>query len=137
LLSYTRLEPGTLARAQRTAAAGGSRMWSRFAVFARPAPALGVCAVALALLAYGTLESRRLEIGDIGTGAPELRANSRYNVDNAAITHQYNIGVDVLSVIVETTGFDDACLHYPVMSAIERFEMNMRGVAGVQSVTSV
>lgn len=112
-------------------------MWSRFAVFARPAPALGVFAVALALLAYGTLESRRLEIGDIGTGAPELRANSRYNVDNAAITHQYNIGVDVLSVIVETTGFDDACLHYPVMSAIERFEMNMRGVAGVQSVTSV
>ena len=137
LLSYTRLERGTLARAQRTAAAGGSRMWSRFAVFARPAPALGVFAVALALLAYGTLESRRLEIGDIGTGAPELRANSRYNLDNAAITHQYNIGVDVLSVIVETTGFDDACLHYPVMSAIEKFEMNMRGVAGVQSVTSV
>ncbi|KVR70940.1 transporter [Burkholderia cepacia] len=137
LLSYTRLERGTLARAQRTAAAGGSGRWSRFAVFARPAPALGVFAVALALLAYGTLESRKLEIGDIGTGAPELRANSRYNIDNAAITHQYNIGVDVLSVIVETTGFDDACLHYPVMSAIEQFEMNMRGVAGVQSVTSV
>ena len=40
-------------------------------------------------------------------------------------------------MIVETTGFDDACLHYPVMSAIERFEMEMRGVAGVQSVVSV
>ncbi|WP_455775554.1 efflux RND transporter permease subunit, partial [Burkholderia stabilis] len=53
LLSYTRLERGTLARAQRTAAAGGSPMWSRFAVFARPAPALGVFAVALARLADG------------------------------------------------------------------------------------
>jgi predicted RND superfamily exporter protein len=137
LLSYTRLERGTLARAQRTAAAGGSRLWSGFAMFARPLPALGVSMVALGLLAYGALESRKLEIGDIGTGAPELRASSRYNVDNAAITHQYDIGVDVLSVIVETTGFDDACLHYPVMSAIEKFEMDMRGVAGVQSVTSV
>lgn len=137
LLSYTRLERGTLARAQRTAAAGGGRLWSGFAMFARPLPALGVFALALGLLVYGALESRKLEIGDIGTGAPELRANSRYNVDNAAITHQYDIGVDVLSVIVETTGFDDACLHYPVMSAIEKFEMDMRGVAGVQSVTSV
>ncbi|WDD92169.1 MMPL family transporter [Burkholderia sp. FERM BP-3421] len=137
LLSYTRLERGALARARRSASAGGGRTWAAFAVFARPLPALGVFAVALALLAYGTLESRRLEIGDVGTGAPELRANSRYNLDNAAITHQYDIGVDVLSVIVETTGFDDACLHYPVMSAIETFEMRMRGVAGVQSVTSV
>ncbi len=137
LLSYTRLERGALARAQRSASAGGGRMWAGFAVFARPLPALGVFAVALALLAYGTFESRRLEIGDVGTGAPELRANSRYNLDNAAITHQYDIGVDVLSVIVETSGFDDACLHYPVMSAIELFEMRMRGVAGVQSVTSV
>jgi uncharacterized protein len=137
LLSYTRLERGTLKRAQRVAAAGGNRLWAGFAIFAKPLPALGVFAIALVLLAFGTLESRKLEIGDIGAGAPELRSTSRYNIDNAAVTHQYNIGVDVLSVIVETAGFDDACLHFPVMSVIERFEMQMRGVDGVQSVTSV
>jgi predicted RND superfamily exporter protein len=137
LLSYTRLERGTLLRAQRIAAAGGSRIWTGFSIFTKPLPALGVFAVALLLLAYGAFESRQLQIGDIGVGAPELRSASRYNIDNAAVTHQYNIGVDVLSVIVETTGFDDACLHFPVMSAIERFEMQMRGVDGVQSVTSV
>ncbi|QLD51581.1 efflux RND transporter permease subunit [Paraburkholderia fungorum] len=137
LLSYTRLEAGTLARAKNRAAQGGSRLWTRFAMFARPAPALGVFVIALLLLAFGARESRKLQIGDIGAGAPELRATSRYNLDNARITSQYNIGVDALAVIVETTGYDDACLHYPVMSAIERFEMEMRGVAGVQSVVSV
>ncbi|WP_043288706.1 efflux RND transporter permease subunit [Paraburkholderia oxyphila] len=137
LLSYTKLERGALARAQRSAERSKEGGWARFGVFARPLPALGVFAVALALLAYGAEASRGLQIGDIGSGAPELRANSRYNVDNARITSQYNIGVDALAVIVETQGYDDACLHYPVMSAIERFEMQMRGVSGVQSVVSV
>ena len=137
LLSYTQLEARTLARARCRAAAGGSRLWQITASFARPGPALGIFVVVLALLGFGAQESRKLQFGDIGSGAPELRSNSRYNTDNAAVTRQYNIGVDLLSVIVETTGFDDACLHYPVMSAIERFEMQMRGVAGVQSVVSV
>lgn len=141
LLSYTRLERGALARAQRRVvqqkSGGRADGWARFGVFARPLPALGVFAVALALLAFGAQASRALQIGDIGSGAPELRATSRYNLDNARITSQYNIGVDALAVIVETQGYDDACLHYPVMSAIERFEMQMRGVAGVQSVVSV
>ncbi len=137
LLSWTKLERGALARAARGAHGDGRKGWARFGVFARPLPALGVFALALVLLAGGAYGSRALQIGDIGSGAPELRANARYNLDNAAITSQYNIGVDALSVIVETTGFDDACLHYPVMSAIERFEMQMRGVAGVQSVVSV
>ncbi|QBR02844.1 efflux RND transporter permease subunit [Paraburkholderia pallida] len=137
LLSYTKLERGALARAQHSAVRSKEGGWARFGVFARPLPALGVFAVALALLAYGAEASRGLQIGDIGSGAPELRTNSRYNVDNARITSQYNIGVDALAVIVETQGYDDACLHYPVMSAIERFEMQMRGVSGVQSVVSV
>ncbi|WP_321957638.1 efflux RND transporter permease subunit [Paraburkholderia bannensis] len=141
LLSYTRLERGALARAQSRVAQrrSGAKAdgWARFGVFARPLPALGVFALALGLLAFGAQASRALQIGDIGSGAPELRATSRYNVDNARITSQYNIGVDALAVIVETQGYDDACLHYPVMSAIERFEMQMRGVAGVQSVVSV
>jgi predicted RND superfamily exporter protein len=141
LLSYTRLERAALARAQRRVLRFQRRAkadgWARFGIFARPLPALGVFALALGLLAFGAQASRALQIGDIGSGAPELRANSRYNLDNARITSQYNIGVDALAVIVETQGYDDACLHYPVMSAIERFEMQMRGVAGVQSVVSV
>lgn len=137
LLSYTRLEPSALARSQARRAQGGGGLWRKFGALARPAPALGVFVAALALLAAGAIESRGLKIGDVGTGAPELRADSRYNRDSASIVSQYNIGSDALTVVVEPAGFDDGCLHYPVMSAVERFEMHMRGVSGVQSVVSV
>ncbi|WP_455288619.1 efflux RND transporter permease subunit [Cupriavidus necator] len=137
LLSYTRLEPSALAAAQARRAAGGGVLWQKFGALARPGPALVVFAAALALLAVGAVASRGLKIGDVGNGAPELRADSRYNRDSARLVSQYNIGSDALTVVVEPTGFDDGCLHYPVMSAVERFEMHMRGVAGVQSVVSV
>ncbi|CAG2157982.1 hypothetical protein LMG31506_06192 [Cupriavidus yeoncheonensis] len=141
LLSYTRLEPSALARAQARRAQekgqGNGGLWQKFGALARPAPALCVFLAALALLAAGAIESRGLKIGDVGTGAPELRADSRYNRDSASIVGQYNIGSDALTVVVEPTDFDDGCLHYPVMSAVERFEMHMRGVSGVQSVVSV
>lgn len=51
------------------------------------------------LLAGGTqVTSRHLLTGDIGAGAPELRAESRYNRDNDRIISTYSIGMDVLSV---------------------------------------
>lgn len=141
LLSYTTLEPSALARAQarraRETGQGSGGVWQKFGALARPVPAFCVFLAALALLAGGAIASRGLKIGDVGTGAPELRADSRYNRDSASIVSQYNIGSDALTVVVEPTGFDDGCLHYPVMSAVERFEMHMRGVSGVQSVVSV
>jgi hypothetical protein len=62
------------------------------------------------LLAAGTYESRNLLTGDVGTGAPELRAESRYNRDNDTIIGSYSIGMDVLSVFVETSTSTKAAL---------------------------
>jgi predicted RND superfamily exporter protein len=134
VLSWLQLEPSANRAADRTQR---HPLWWRVSGFAERKTGLAAFAVALALLAVGTLQSRHLTIGDIGSGVPELRDDSRYNRDNSAIVSHYNVGVDVLSVIVETKGYDDACLHYPVMAAIDRFELFMRGVAGVQSVMSV
>ena len=49
-------------------------------------PEAGAVIVAIALGLGGHLVSQKLQIGDLDPGAPELRANSRYNVDNAFIT---------------------------------------------------
>ncbi|WP_211455083.1 efflux RND transporter permease subunit [Collimonas antrihumi] len=114
-----------------------SRFWWALSSAAEPRVALLVILFSVVLLVLGAAGARHLKIGDIGNGVPELRENSRYNRDNAAITSQYNVGVDVLSVIAETNETGDACLQYPVMSSIERFEIFMRGVAGVRSVDSV
>ncbi len=136
LLSGMRLEDS----ARRTATAGGKRhpFWWKLSAVTRPGTALLVAVVCLGLLGLGIAESRKLVIGDIGSGAPEFREDSRYNRDNASIVGSYAIGVDVLSVVVEAKGFEgDACLHYSVMNAVDRFATFMRGVHGVQSVVSV
>ncbi|MDB5987699.1 MAG: family transporter, partial [Nevskia sp.] len=71
-------------------------------------------------------------------GAPELRKDSRYNYDNRTIGDSYNIGTDLLSVIVEAKNFEgDSCLQYPVVNLLDRFELYARGIEGVRSVTSV
>jgi predicted RND superfamily exporter protein len=114
-----------------------TRLWWWMSGAATPRGILIVLTVSAALLIAGALGARHLKIGDIGNGVPELRESARYNVDNAAITNHYNIGIDVLTVVVENAVQGDACLQYPVMSAIERFEIFMRGVAGVRSVVSV
>ena len=68
---------------------------------------------------------------------PELRADSRYNRDNEKIMGNYSIGMDTLSVYVETQGMGEACLKWPAMNAVDRFDFAMRGVDGVRSVTTV
>jgi predicted RND superfamily exporter protein len=117
---------------------GGAKIWSIVAKCAEPRCALYVFAVCIVLLIGTTWLSRGLVIGDSGTGAPELRPDSRYNRDSNQIAKSYLIGVDVLTVIAEAKDFEgDSCLHYPVTNLIDRFELYMRGVAGVQSVLSV
>ncbi|MFK8331006.1 RND family transporter [Pseudomonas sp. BJa5] len=136
IIAYLRLEPSVLqhARAQGT---GRHRLWWRLSALAEPGPALGVFALSLLLLAAGAYKARDLAVGDIGAGAPELRDDSRYNLDNHKIVSSYSIGLDVLSVFVEVKGIEEGCLDPAVMRAVEAFDFRMRAVKGVQSVQSV
>ncbi|QHG68263.1 MMPL family transporter [Pseudomonas putida] len=136
ILSWLRLEPATLQKAQAREA-GRHRLWWRLSALAEPGPALAVFAVSLALLVGGAWKARELAMGDIGAGAPELRGDSRYNKDNARIIGSYSIGLDVLSVFVEVKGVEEGCLSPEVMRAVEAFDFRMRTVSGVQSVQSV
>ncbi|MNG82283.1 preprotein translocase subunit SecD [compost metagenome] len=112
-------------------------LWWRLSALAEPRPALLVFALSLLLLGVGVFKARELAVGDIGPGAPELRADSRYNQDNQRIVGSYAIGLDVLAVFVQTHGIDEACLAPVVMRTVEAFDFQMRNVAGVQSVQSV
>lgn len=138
--------PIALSLVSRKAAASGrppaaqaarTGKWWKLSALAEPGAGLVTIAVALGLLAAGVHFSRHLQTGDIGAGAPELRADSRYNRDNAQIASQYSIGMDTLSVYAETSNLDEACLNWPVMNAVERFDLFMRGVDGVRSVATV
>jgi hypothetical protein len=133
-LSHLTLESSPGSREQ---AAARNPLWWRISAFAEPRTALITIGAWLVLLAVGTVYSRHLLTGDIGAGVPELRAESRYNQDNDKIVASYSIGMDVLSVFVETKDMTEACLQWPVMNAVERFDHHVRGIDGVRSVTTV
>ncbi|SER22277.1 hypothetical protein SAMN04488038_12217 [Solimonas aquatica] len=138
LLTHIRLERSSLEYSSRPASPRVTWAWKMIARCAEPKYALYTFVVCFVVLVVATQASRKMVIGDSGTGAPELRQDSRYNYDNRAIASAYNIGTDVLSVIVEAPDFEgDSCLHYSVVQLVDRFELFMRGVSGVQSVTSV
>ena len=135
ILSYLKLEPGALAQGLKVQ--GRHALWWRLSALAEPKPALAVFVVSLLLLGVGAWKARDLAVGDIGVGAPELRADSRYNQDNQKIINSYSIGLDVMSVFVQVKGIEEGCLAPEVMRAIESFDFQIRSVEGVQSVQSV
>ncbi|MCK4503163.1 MAG: MMPL family transporter, partial [Desulfuromonadales bacterium] len=107
-------------------------VWSFFERAAEPKSATVIIVVAIALLGFGLWKGSDVKIGDMHRGVPELRTDSRYNRDSAVITEHFSIGVDIISVIVETK--PDGCIDYDIMTAIDRFAWHMNNVEGVQSI---
>src|SRR5690606_17507036 len=78
--------------------------------------------VTLALTAIlavaGFAVSLQLKIGDLDPGAPELRADSRYNLDNAYITANYSLSSDLFAVMLKTPS--EGCLKYESLIEADR-----------------
>ena len=136
IIAHLTLEPRSLT-ARSPLSHQRHPLWWRLSALATPGPALWVFAISLLLLGVGATKARQLQIGDIGSGAPELRTDSRYNQDNQKIISSYSIGLDVLSVFLTVADRSEACLDPNVMRAVETFDFKMREVEGVQSVQSV
>ena len=138
ILSYLTLEKESIEHSKQAEEGFGGKLWDTVARCAEPKIAVWVFAFALVWMGIATWQSRHLVIGDSGVGVPELHEDSRYNIDNRKIANSYDIGVDLLTVMVEAPDFEtDSCLQYPVINLVDRFELFLRGVHGVQSVTSV
>ncbi|MBC2715573.1 MAG: MMPL family transporter [Desulfobacteraceae bacterium] len=97
--------------------------------------AAAIVMVVLCLTIFGAWKGAGVKIGDLHQGVPEFRPDSRYNLDTAAITDRFSIGVDSISVIVETVAF--GCLDYEAMSDIDEFAWYMQNVEGVVSVVTL
>ncbi len=131
LLSFVRLKPEYLSRvAQRKERT--NVIWTKLARISEARISLVIIAIALVLFVTGHRKASEIKIGDLNEGVPELRESSRYNIDSSTITKNFTIGVDLLSVIVETV--PDGCIDYEVMANMDRFEWHMRNIPGVQSV---
>jgi predicted RND superfamily exporter protein len=110
-------------------------LWNVIAVVSRKKPAIIAILIGVLLAALGYWKGSEIAIGDLHDGVPEFHADSTYNNDTRTITERFSIGVDILSVIVETS--KDGCIDYDVMRDIDRFAWTIENVEGVQSVISL
>ncbi len=96
-----------------------------------------IVGISALILALGLWKAHDLKVGDYGTGVPELRSTSRYNMDNDVIVKKFAVGVNTLGVVAQTKGVQGACTNYDIMSSIEKFDWYMQNVEGTQSVMSL
>lgn len=110
-------------------------VWRGLSMFANRKVAPVPIVIAILMAIFGYSYSQGLKIGDLDEGAPELRADSRYNQDNAYMVGNYSTSSDVMVVMVETP--PEQCNAFKVMDAMDRFMWYMENVPGVQSTTSL
>jgi predicted RND superfamily exporter protein len=136
LLSYTGVSEKA---AQRSLRAESSEvrppLWRWLDRFTGRGWARIVVVMSVVLAVAGFAVSQRLAIGDLDPGAPELRADSRYNRDVAFVNAAYGASSDVLAVMVKAP--DGQCSQYATLNKIDALEWQLRQLDGVESTNSL
>ncbi|HVO06870.1 MAG TPA: MMPL family transporter [Burkholderiaceae bacterium] len=140
LLSHVGVSDAAAARALRAESdearhQGFNRVFAVLGRFVERRWALATVGASAVLALVGYAVSHQLKIGDLDPGAPELRADSRYNRDNAYITHNYSLSSDTFAVIVKTD--KEGCLKYPTLIEADRLAWQLQQVPGVQTTVSL
>ncbi len=135
LLSYTGVSRVAADRALK-ASEGEHPLVKHLERFTTRPWAIAVIVAMFVLGLGGLVVNHDLKIGDLDPGAPELRANSTYNRDNAYITSHYELSSDQLAVIVVTPE-SQGLVSFEVMLQMDRLEEILRDVPGVQTTMSL
>lgn len=140
LLSYTGVSARAAARSLRAEDAGqagapGGRLWQLLTRFTERRWASSAVAAGLVLGVAGFAASTQLKIGDLDPGAPEMRADSRYNRDVAFLNTAYGASSDVLAVMVRTP--PGQCANYETLNKVDALEWQLRQLEGVESTNTL
>ena len=139
LLSYLPTARIVATHAGKAAAGveGEHRIWHALSHCADRRISAWIIAASVVLAGFGAWKAKDLTVGDLGEGVPELRDDSRYNRDSAAITRNFAIGVDVLAIVAQSRDTQGACTQFDIVDAIDEFEWAMKNVEGVHSTISL
>ncbi len=142
LLSYTGVSPVAAQRSLRAELQEANDtehrkhpFWAFLDLFTRTPWAGLAVALGLAMGVFGLIVSFQLKIGDTDPGAPELRADSRYNQDNAFMVANYAASSDVFIVMVKTPQY--ACAHYSTLRTVDALERELQQLPGVEATSSL
>ncbi|MEM1140802.1 MAG: MMPL family transporter, partial [Pseudomonadota bacterium] len=134
VVSYFKVDAGYVARVQK---ARGVRMKAMKVLGYTALKPVSVIIVLIGagLFAFSFVQSQGRHIGDLHAGAPELRPDARYNIDSAVVSDKFSVGLNLLTVVMETP--KDACIKYDYMNYVDQFSWHMSNVPGVVSVASL
>jgi predicted RND superfamily exporter protein len=140
LLSYTGVSRKAAIRSLRNEAAdNGNRvshpLWNFLDLFTQRKFAAGAIVFAVILGGYGWYVGRNVQVGDLHQGAPELRQDSQYNLDNAYVISHYSSGSDTFVVMVDTPPF--GCDTFQTVSVLDDLEWRLNQMPQVQSTSSI
>ena len=140
LLSYTGVSPKAAQRslhAEQDDRAGVARhpLWRLLDRFTSRSWAIAAVLVGLLLAVFGNQVSSQLQIGDLDPGAPELRADSRYNRDVQFMNDNYAASSDIFVVMIRTP--EDQCTRYSTLSAVDQLAWRLEQLPGVESTNSM
>ena len=107
-------------------------VWRFLLSFTKKGPAATAIIISIFMAIGGFIVSKDLQIGDLDPGAPELRADSRYNKDVAFVIDNYSVSTDVFAAIVKTPA--DGCVDHEMMSLAGELEWRMRQLEGVEDI---
>ena len=140
LLSYIGVSEAAAARSlqdEEADAPGGAKhpLWAFLDRFTHKRWAGTALVGGAVCLLAGIAISSRLSIGDLDRGAPELRADSRYNRDVAFLNSAYGASSDVLAVMVKTP--NGGCAKVETILKVDELEWQLRQVEGVESTNTL
>jgi len=133
-MSYTGLSKGGQKHAKK-ADMSDHKSWRVLSFMAHPSVAPISIVIAILGCAIGLYYQKDLKIGDLDKGAPELRADSRYNLDNAYIISNYSTSADILVVMIKTE--PEECATYELMDVMDRMQWRLENTDGVESTASL
>ncbi len=135
MLSYVGVTPKAAARS--LAAETGTKkhaFWAGLDLFTQRRYAAAAIIGALCLCGVGVYFGHNVQVGDLGPGAPELRANSVYNQDNAYFVSHYAASSDVFGVMVTTPSYQ--CAGYSTLMDMDQLETQLKDLPGVIGTSS-
>lgn len=136
LLSYVKLpDDEKFNQKQRSRNQVYDKAWAVVAQVPRARVAVPLLLFCGLLAGWALWQAQYVEIGATTPGAPTLRPDSQYNIDNRVITSNFAIGTDQLKIMAVSDS--QACIDYDVMREILRFSWHMENTKGVASVMSL
>jgi predicted RND superfamily exporter protein len=135
LMSYTGVSQRAIEKLRKSEEGQKHQLWITLAGLAHRKIASVAVVVCVLLFAFGVYKGMDLKIGDLDPGAPELRADSQYNLDNAFMNDNYSISSDVFVIMLKTPKEGNS--NYDTLVAVDRLQWALEHLEGVQSTVSL